>query len=145
MMHEPTSSHAKSSIEAYIAHHPVEVQTIFRAVWATACAAAPEAEQRMSYRMPALFQHGVVVYVGAFKHHLGIYPPVSEPSVRQRVAAFAGPKGNLQFPYAQPMPLELIADVVQARLAANLAKPGPSATAGRPPGPSAGSLSAVDP
>lgn len=108
-------------VEAYLSSQPVAVQELLRAVWATVRAAAPLAEERISYRMPALFQNGVVVYVGAFKHHLGLFPPVSDPELRERVAPYAGPKGNLQFPYAQPMPHELIAAVVQARLKANLA------------------------
>ena len=83
-------------------------------------------EAGASYQMPALFQHGAVVYYGAFKQHLGLYPPVvDEPALRERVARYAGPKGNLQFRYAEPLPLVLIADVVRARLAVNLAKAKP--------------------
>lgn len=110
-------------MEAYIATQPAEVQAVLRAVWATARRAAPEAEERISYRMPALFQQGVVVYVGAFKRHIGVFPPVADARLRERVAPYAGPKGNLQFSYARPVPHDLIAAVVKARLEANLAKP----------------------
>ena len=83
---------------------------------------APLAEERISYGMPALFQNGAVVYFGAFKNHLGLFPPVEDPALLAQVAPYAGPKGNLQFPYSQPMPLSLITAIVQARVRANADK-----------------------
>jgi uncharacterized protein YdhG (YjbR/CyaY superfamily) len=112
------------TVDAYIATFAPEVQAVLRTVRETVRRVAPDAEERISYRMPALFQGGAVVYYGAFKRHLGLYPPpVDDPALRDRVAPYAGPKGNLQFLYLDPLPLELIADVVRARLAANLTKP----------------------
>jgi len=136
-----------STVEEYIASQPSPVQAVLRAVWATARNAAPQAQERISYRMPALFQNGVVVYVGAFKHHLGVFPPVTDPRLRQQVAPYAGPKGNLQFPYAQPVPLDLIAEVVSARLEANLGQPTRrrTAAAGASGKGSAGGRDAVQP
>lgn len=111
------------TVDAYIASFAPEVQAVLRTVRDAVRRVAPEAEERISYRMPALFQGGAVVYYGAFKHHLGLYPPpVDEPALRERVAPYAGPKGNLHFPYRDPLPLALIEDVVRARLKANLAK-----------------------
>ncbi|MFO1227048.1 iron chaperone [Roseateles sp.] len=121
-----TPADGAAAVEAYIARCAPEVQAVLRAVRQTVRHAAPQAEERISYQMPALFQHGAVVYYGAFKQHLGLYPPVvDEPALRERVARYAGPKGNLQFRYAEPLPLVLIADVVRARLAVNLAKAKP--------------------
>ena len=92
---------------------------MLRAVRKTIRAAAPKAEERISYRMPSLFQDGAVVYYAAFKQHIGLFPPVADPRVRARVARYAGPKGNLQFPLSEPMPHALIAAVVKARLKEN--------------------------
>jgi uncharacterized protein YdhG (YjbR/CyaY superfamily) len=111
-----------TTVDAYIAGFPPEVQAVLHAVRATVRGAAPQAEERISYRMPALFQQGAVVYYGAFKHHLGLFPPVDDPALRTRLAAFAGPKGNLQFPYSQPLPLDVIAAVVHARVGSQAAK-----------------------
>jgi hypothetical protein len=85
--------------------------------------------------MPALFQEGAVVYYGAFKKHLGLFPPVEDAALLAQVAAYAGPKGNLQFPYAQPMPHALIAAVVQARVRCQRGqgRPGPDPPAGNRP------------
>jgi uncharacterized protein YdhG (YjbR/CyaY superfamily) len=127
-----------ATVDEYIEGFPPSIQAVLHAVHATVRQAAPQAEERISYRMPALFQDGVVVYFGAFKGHLGLFPPVEDAALRAQVAPYAGPRGNLRFPYSQPIPLELIAAVVQARVRSNAdkaaAKPGRprSASAKRP-------------
>lgn len=125
---------APDTVDDYIAGFPVEIQALLQAVRATVRAAAPQAQERISYRMPSLFQQGVVVHFAAFRHHIGLYPPVGDAAVQARVAPYAGPKGNLQFPYHQPLPHALIAEVVRARLQANLAR-ARLAAAGRTRGP----------
>lgn len=110
------------TVDEYIDGVPVEIQEILRKVRAAVRAAAPEAEERISYGMPALFQHGVLVYYAAFKRHIGLYPPVRDEKLRAKVARYAGPKGNLQFPYAEPIPYDLIAQIVASRMRENLAK-----------------------
>lgn len=117
---KPTPS--PDTVDEYIRAFAPETRAILEAVRATVLAAVPEGEERISYRMPAVFCHGVVVYYAAFRNHLGLYPPVEDARVRQRVAAWAGPKGNLQFQYSQPIPYGLIAEVATARLKANLAR-----------------------
>ncbi len=116
---------APISVADYVAAFCPEIRERLQAVRATVLAAVPHGEERISYRMPAVFQDGVVVYYAAFKRHIGLYPPVKEPALLKRVASYAGPKGNLQFPYSEPLPLELIAEVARARLASNLSKAKP--------------------
>ena len=111
---------APPNVDAYIARFPAETRALLEAVRSTVLAAVPQGEERISYGMPAVFCSGVVVYYAAFKQHIGLYPPVADPVVRARVARYAGPKGNLQFPYVEPLPLALIEQVVRSRLAANI-------------------------
>lgn len=69
----------------------------------------------MSYAMPALRRGRVFIYFAAFKHHVGIYPPVDGPAaLLEDLAPYRGPKGNLSFPLNQPLPLDLIERVVDA-------------------------------
>jgi len=110
------------TIDDYIASVREDVRPVLQAVRATVRAAAPEAEERISYRMPAFFQDGALVYFAAFKHHLGFYPPVQDLALQALVQRYAGPKGNLQFPLSEPMPHALIARIVKARLEENRAK-----------------------
>jgi uncharacterized protein YdhG (YjbR/CyaY superfamily) len=110
---------APQSIDEYIASSPEEVRPVLEALRATVRKVAPQAEERISYRMPAFFLDGALVYFAAFKKHIGFYPPVRDESLQALVAKYAGPKGNLQFPLSEPMPHSLIARIVKARIKEN--------------------------
>ena len=104
------------TVDAYIATFPPDVQAILRKVRATVVAAAPDAHEIISYRMPALRQHGVLVYYAAFKNHIGFYPPIKgDARLEQASARYAGEKGNLRFPLDEPIPYPLIARLTRLR------------------------------
>jgi uncharacterized protein YdhG (YjbR/CyaY superfamily) len=104
------------SVDAYIASSPPEVRRILEAIRTTVRNAAPSAEERISYGMPAYFLGGVLVYFAAYKKHIGFYPPTRYESLRLLVARYTGPKGNLQFPLSEPIPHALITKIVEARV-----------------------------
>lgn len=111
------------TIDEYIAQCPASVRTILKKVRTTIRRAAPEAQECISYRMPAYKLNGIVVYFAAWKGHLGLYPPiVGDASMEKAVARYAGPKGNLQFPLDEPMPYELLARIVAFRVEQNAAR-----------------------
>ncbi len=103
------------TVDEYIAGFPPDVQARLERIRAVAKKAAPRAEERLSYRMPALFDDGVLIYFAAFKKHIGVFPPVRDKGLQAAVAKYAGPKGNLQFPLTEPLPYPLIARIVKAR------------------------------
>ena len=86
---------------------------------ATIREAAPEAEERISYRMPSFSLEGPLVYFAAFKSHIGFYPPVGDPQVKAEAARYAGERGNLRFPLDEPIPYELVRKIVLARVREN--------------------------
>ena len=115
---------APATIDEYIAGFPPDVQTRLRKVRQTVRRAAPDADEVISYRMPAFKQHGILLYFAAFTHHIGLYPPVrGDASLERAVAPYAGEKGNLRFPFTQPIPFDLISRIVALRLKQNLARP----------------------
>ena len=86
--------------------------------------AATDAKETISYRMPAYKKHGILVDFAAFKSHVGLYPPISgSRTIEKAVARYAGPKGNLRFPYDKPISYDLIEWIVKLRLTQDLAKP----------------------
>ncbi len=108
---------APTSIDEYITSAPSAVQTILRKIRKTIRAAAPDATEVISYRMPAFKLHGILLYFAAFKSHIGIYPPVSgDASLETALSPYAGPKGNLKFPLDQPIPYDLIERIVRLRV-----------------------------
>jgi uncharacterized protein YdhG (YjbR/CyaY superfamily) len=112
------------SIDGYIAACSPAVRPTLRKLRATVRrAASPDAEEMISYRMPAFARHGMLVYFAAFKNHIGLFPPVrGNAKLEAAVAKYAGPKGNLQFPLDQPIPYTLIARIVRLRVKQNLEK-----------------------
>lgn len=111
------------SIDEYIARQPAEIQKKLQEMRAIIHAAAPQAEERISYSMPAFFQNGILVYFAAFKDHLSFFPTGSG------ISAFAGEiksyktsKGTLQIPFDQPLPLVLLTRMVKFRVEENLGK-----------------------
>jgi uncharacterized protein YdhG (YjbR/CyaY superfamily) len=108
------------SFEAYASSFAPEIRSILRKVRATIRKAAPQAQESISYRMPAFKLHGELVYFAAFKKHIGLYPPVrGDAALMKAVAPYAGPKGNLQFPLDQPIPYDLIHRIVKQRAKLN--------------------------
>ncbi len=105
------------AVSAYIAAFPPDVQAVLERIRRAARAAAPAAEELISYRVPALRQGGILIYFAAFKSHIGVFPPVSgDPELEKELAPWAGPKGNLRFPLDRPFPYGLIARIVRLRV-----------------------------
>ena len=118
-----TRTAAPISIDEYIAAFRPEVRNILNKIRTTIAAAAPDAQELISYRMPAFAQHGILMYFAAFKTHIGVYPPLSgDPRLEQALSPYAGPKGNLKFLFAQPIPYHLIGRIATLRVKQNLAR-----------------------
>ena len=118
----PTRS-APRTIDEYVARCPDEVQVILEKIRAIVAEVAPDAQERISYRMPAFWQQGILIYFAAFKSHIGIYPPFSgDAKLEGALARYRGPKGNLKFPLDEPIPYQLIRRLVKRKLEQNLAK-----------------------
>lgn len=105
------------SIDAYIASCPATVQPLLEQFRATIRKAAPDAEEVISYGMPAFKQHRVLVYFAACKNHIGFYPTSSGVAAFQdELANYKSSKGAIQFPLTQKLPLTLITKIVKFRL-----------------------------
>ena len=112
-----------ASMDDYIAGFTPEVQAMLQEVRQAVHRAAPQAQECISYQIPAFRQGGILVYFAAFKKHIGFYPPVrGDAKLEAAVARYAGEKGNLRFPLEQPMPLELIEQITRLRLKQEQAK-----------------------
>jgi len=112
-----------SSMDEYIATFPEGIQKILEELRTTIKAAAPQAEEKISYQMPTFFLKGNLVHFAAHKNHIGFYPTSSGIQAFEReLSTFESAKGSVQFPLDRPMPLELISRIVKFRVAENLKK-----------------------
>jgi uncharacterized protein YdhG (YjbR/CyaY superfamily) len=111
------------SIDEYIATFPPATQTILQELRATIRAAAPQAEEKISYQMPTFALKGNLVHFAAYPNHIGFYPtPSGITAFADELSRYKSAKGSVQFPIDQPLPLELISRIVLFRVAENLEK-----------------------
>jgi len=112
------------SVDAYFAHVPSQFRSLLDGLRRTVRAAAPRAEERISYGMPAYRQDGMLVYFAAFSDHCSFF--VGSRTVRERFSrelkSFEAGKGTLHFTPEHPLPLGLVRRIVAARLAENAAR-----------------------
>ncbi|HEV2457189.1 MAG TPA: DUF1801 domain-containing protein [Ktedonobacterales bacterium] len=106
------------SVDEYIAAFPEVVRAKLQVLRATIRAAAPDAEERISYQMPAFAQHGILVYYAAHRDHIGFYLTSSGiAAFRHELSAYESSKGAVRFPIGQPLPVDLITRIVKFRVA----------------------------
>ncbi len=112
-----------SNIDEYIAAFPTETQILLEQVRRAIREAAPEAEETISYAMPAFKLNGTLVYFAGYKHHIGFYAtPDGHEAFKEELAVYKTGKGSVQFLLKQPMPLDLIKRMVAFRVKENEAK-----------------------
>ena len=111
------------SIDQYIAAQPKAVQPILLQIRSTIAQAAPQATEKISYRMPTFFLNGNLIHFAAFDKHIGFYPTSSGISAFQKeLAGYKNANGSVQFPIDDPMPLPLIRKIVKFRVEENSKK-----------------------
>lgn len=122
-MKKDTMKTTFKDIDEYIAIQTPEVQSLLEQMRQTIKKAAPEAEEVISYNMPAFKYHGMLVYFAAYKNHIGFYAtPTGHSQFKEELSVYKQGKGSVQFPLNQPLPLDLISRIVQFRVKENLKK-----------------------
>ena len=122
-----------TGVDAYIAAAPKEARPHLRELRRIVRGAAPEAEERISYRMPYYHLHGRLVYFAAHTNHVGLYA-LGETYKAEGLQRYAAAKGTLQFPYGDPLPAAQIERLVKKRVEENSLKAGQKPASARRPG-----------
>ena len=109
-----------ATIDEYIAGFPRATQTVLKRVRNSIRKAVPQAEEVISYRIPAFKLDGrLVIYFAGWKQHYSLYP-----STRRLVSRFKAElvpyevnnKGTIRFPLTEPVPVKLIHDIAKFRV-----------------------------
>lgn len=120
---------APASVEAYLAALPEASRVALEGLRAAIRAAAPGAAEVISYQMPAFRQDGrMLVSYAAFTKHCSLFPMSLQvvADLRDELAGFDVEKGTIRFSPGRPIPPDLVAKVVRARIAENAARGRPS-------------------
>lgn len=112
-------SHSPANIDEYICEQEKAVQPILKKIRETIKEAAPEAEEKMSWRMPTFWQKENLIHFAAFKKHIGIYPGGEATGIfAKRLKGYKYAKGTIQLPIDMPIDFDLISDITKHRVAA---------------------------
>lgn len=105
----------------YLSAFPANVSSMMEDLRITIRRAAPQAEEIISYNMPAFKWHGILVYFAGYKNHIGFYPGASGIAMfRNELTGYKSAKGSVQFPLDKPLPLRLVTKIVKFRVKENL-------------------------
>ncbi|MFT3951115.1 MAG: DUF1801 domain-containing protein [Oscillospiraceae bacterium] len=106
------------TVDDYIADQTDEIRPLLAQIRAAIRAAAPDAAEKIAWRMPTFWQGENLIHFAAAKKHIGIYPGGEATAVfADRLTQYHTAKGSIQLPLDQPLPLDLITDIVRWRVA----------------------------
>lgn len=106
------------TIDEYIGQQPAGVRPLLRTIRATIHRAAPQASERIAWRMPTFWQGGNLIHFAAFKSHIGLYPGGEYTTAfASRLAGYTTTKGSIHLPLDEPVDTDLVAEIVAWHLA----------------------------
>jgi len=105
------------SVDEYIASQPEAMRGVLQRVRSAIRKALPEAEEVISYQIPAFRQHrGIVLYFAAWKQHYSLYPALEAASAfKDELVRYKVSKGTIRFPLSEPVPVKLIERIAKFR------------------------------
>ncbi|TNF44926.1 MAG: hypothetical protein EP310_02545 [Bacteroidetes bacterium] len=111
------------NIDSFIAQFPEEIQTVLQELRSLIHREAPGCTEAIKYGIPTFVLNGNLVHFSAYKTHIGFYPGSSGiEHFSDRLQQYKLSKGTVQFPLGQPLPFNLIAEIVRFRVEENMAK-----------------------
>jgi uncharacterized protein YdhG (YjbR/CyaY superfamily) len=120
----PQARSRATSIDDYVAGFPLETQRVLQEMRELIAAHAPGAVETISYAIPTFDLNGRhLVHFAGYPRHVGFYPiPTGMDAFKAELSNYKTGKGSVQFPLDQPLPRDLIARIVEFRVAENLSR-----------------------
>ena len=113
----PYGSKKFKSVSEYLSAFPAETRERLSTLRELIREAAPDAEETISYNMPAFRLRRILVYYAAFQNHISLFPPGTAISFfKDKLADYHTSRGTIQFPHDKKLPLTLIRQVVKYRV-----------------------------
>jgi uncharacterized protein YdhG (YjbR/CyaY superfamily) len=111
------------TVDEYLASFPANTKKILQEIRNTIKQSAPQAEELISYNMPAFKLRGMLVFYAAYERHIGFYPTASGiKAFKKEISQYKNAKGSVQFPIDEPMPFDLISKIVKFKVKENQEK-----------------------
>jgi uncharacterized protein YdhG (YjbR/CyaY superfamily) len=109
------------TIDEYLAYQPEKVMEVLENLRQIIRETAPEAEEVISYGIPAYKYHGMLVYFAAYKKHCSLFAGngALTEQMEEQLKAYKTSKGAIQFTVEKPLPDELVRKIVKIRMKQN--------------------------
>ena len=119
-----TKQNDTEGVNKYISNLPVEQQIALELVRQIIKNTVPEAQEYLSYKMPAYHFHGMIGGFAAFKNHCSFFPWDSKTIdvFKDELTGFKTSAGTIQFTPEKPLSEELLQKILSYRVAGNLEK-----------------------
>jgi uncharacterized protein YdhG (YjbR/CyaY superfamily) len=118
-----TSTHKPTTIDEYIADQPVSIRPIMEKLRQIVNKVEPDAEEVISYGMPAYKLHGMLLYFAAFTNHYSLFAfPSAIVAFKDKLKGYELSKGTIKFPLNKPVPVKLITEIVKYKVQENINK-----------------------
>lgn len=114
------SKDATAQVRAYFAAQPPATRRVLTQIRETIRAAAPDAVEGFSYRIPCFMLDGrVLVYYAGWKEHTSLYPLTGDlkREFADELTKYETAKGTVRFPLAKRLPVTFVRRLVKARIA----------------------------
>lgn len=122
-MKSETNVSKPTTVDEYIATAPPSVKEYLERLRTAIRQTAPQAEECISYEMPAYKLNGILVYFGGFAKHVSLFPGADAiETFKDKLAEYKTSKGTIRFSLDKPLPITLIKKIVRLRVKENLAK-----------------------
>ncbi|OGS56334.1 MAG: hypothetical protein A3K60_08300 [Euryarchaeota archaeon RBG_19FT_COMBO_56_21] len=122
-MKKQTKAPPAKDVDDYLASVSEQARVTLEKLRRIIIAAAPEAKEIISWRMPMYYYHGMLVGFAAFKDHLSFFPGSSVMKKHEgELKNYDTAKGTIHFPMNKPLPAALVKKLVKARIKENEAR-----------------------
>lgn len=103
-----------TTIDEYIRTFPAATQVRLEQVRQAIRSAAPAASETMSYGIPTFDLRGKhLVFFAGWKRHIAVYPlPAGDEAFQRKIAPYKRVKSTIRLPLDQPLPYDLVSDLV---------------------------------
>ncbi|HXX99584.1 MAG TPA: DUF1801 domain-containing protein [Candidatus Limnocylindrales bacterium] len=111
-----------NDVDSYLATLPDDQRLTLEKIRKAIKAAAPKAEEAISYRIPVFKYHGPLVFFAAFVNHCSLFVPGKEAILkpfRSELKPFKTSGATIHFSPENPLPASLVKKIVKARISAN--------------------------
>lgn len=106
-----------NKIDQYISKYPSAVQDRLEKLRRFIREIIPDAEEVMSYGVPAFKLNKVVVVYAAHTGHIGLYPePTTILAFKDKLKDYSWSEGTVRFPHDKELPWELIREMLEYRM-----------------------------